>query len=199
MKAMYRGLIVVLAVATVALALAPMAAAECGSLNAGPNPGALLKPQAWNGSDDLSASLMLVSDNDPVVGFWKVKLTAKDTPGIPDGTVLDDGFQQWHSDGTEIMNSSRVPATGNFCMGVWKKTAPSKYRLNHFGLSWDLSNTYVGPANIRSNIVLSNDGNKFTGTFTIDQYDTNGNVLAHLQGQIVGKRETVYTGVASVL
>ena len=196
---MYRGLIVVLAVATVALALAPMAAAECGSLNAGPNPGALLKPQAWNGSDDLSASLMLVSDNDPVVGFWKVKLTAKDTPGIPDGTVLDDGFQQWHSDGTEIMNSSRVPATGNFCMGVWKKTAPSKYRLNHFGLSWDLSNTYVGPANIRSNIVLSNDGNKFTGTFTIDQYDTNGNVLAHLQGQIVGKRVTVYTGVASVL
>jgi hypothetical protein len=142
---------------------------------------------------------MLVSDNDPVVGFWKVKLTAKDTPGIPDGTVLDDGFQQWHSDGTEIMNSSRVPATGNFCMGVWKKTAPSKYRLNHFGLSWDLSNTYVGPANIRSNIVLSNDGNKFTGTFTIDQYDTNGNVLAHLQGQIVGKRVTVYTGVASVL
>lgn len=199
MKAMYRGLIVVLAVATVALALAPMAAAECGSLNAGTNPGALLKPQAWNGSDDLSASLMLVSDNDPVVGFWKVKLTAKDTPGIPDGTVLDDGFQQWHSDGTEIMNSSRVPATGNFCMGVWKKTAPSKYRLNHFGLSWDLSNTYVGPANIRSNIVLSNDGNKFTGTFTIDQYDTNGNVLAHLQGQIVGKRVTVYTGVASVL
>lgn len=199
MKAMYRGLIVFLAVATVALALAPMAAAECGSLNAGPNPGALLKPQAWNGSDDLSASLMLVSDNDPVVGFWKVKLTAKDTPGIPDGTVLDDGFQQWHSDGTEIMNSSRVPATGNFCMGVWKKTAPSKYRLNHFGLSWDLSNTYVGPANIRSNIVLSNDGNKFTGTFTIDQYDTNGNVLAHLQGQIVGKRVTVYTGVASVL
>jgi hypothetical protein len=199
MKAMYRGLIVVLAVATVALALAPMAAAECGSLNAGPNPGALLKPQAWNGSDDLNASLMLVSDNDPVVGFWKVKLTAKDTPGIPDGTVLDDGFQQWHSDGTEIMNSSRVPATGNFCMGVWKKTAPSKYRLNHFGLSWDLSNTYVGPANIRSNIVLSNDGNKFTGTFTIDQYDTNGNVLAHLQGQIVGKRVTVYTGVASVL
>lgn len=199
MKAMYRGLIVVLAVATVALALAPMAAAECGSLNAGPNPGALLKPQAWNGSDDLRASLMLVSDNDPVVGFWKVKLTAKDTPGIPDGTVLDDGFQQWHSDGTEIMNSSRVPATGNFCMGVWKKTAPSKYRLNHFGLSWDLSNTYVGPANIRSNIVLSNDGNKFTGTFTIDQYDTNGNVLAHLQGQIVGKRVTVYTGVASVL
>lgn len=199
MKAMYRGLIVVLAVATVALALAPMAAAECGSLNAGTNPGALLKPQAWNGSDDLRASLMLVSDNDPVVGFWKVKLTAKDTPGIPDGTVLDDGFQQWHSDGTEIMNSSRVPATGNFCMGVWKKTAPSKYRLNHFGLSWDLSNTYVGPANIRSNIVLSNDGNKFTGTFTIDQYDTNGNVLAHLQGQIVGKRVTVYTGVASVL
>lgn len=199
MKAMYRGLIVVLAMAAVALALAPMAAAECGSLNAGTNPGALLKPQSWNGSDDLSASLLFVSDNDPVVGFWKVKLTAKDTPGIPDGTVLDDGFQQWHSDGTEIMNSSRVPATGNFCMGVWKKTATSKYRLNHFGLSWDLSNTYVGPANIRSNIVLSNDGNKFTGTFTVDQYDTNGNVLAHLQGQIVGKRVTVYTGVASVL
>jgi hypothetical protein len=198
MKTRFRGLIVVLAVAVLIGVLVPMAGAECGSLNARGNAGALLKPQAWNGSDVL-ASLLFVSDNDPVVGFWKVKLTAKDTPGIPDGTVLDDGFQQWHSDGTEIMNSSRVPATGNFCMGVWKKTGTSKYRLNHFGLSWDLSNTYIGPANIRSNIVLSNDGNRFSGTFTIDQYDTNGNVLAHLQGQIVGKRVTVYTGVTSVL
>jgi hypothetical protein len=30
--------------------------------------------------------------------------------------VIDAGFAQWHSDGTEIMNS-HAPATSNFCLG----------------------------------------------------------------------------------
>jgi hypothetical protein len=48
------------------------------------------------------------------------------------------GFSQWHSDGTEILNSSRPPATSNFCLGVWEKTGPFAYKLNHFALSSDL-------------------------------------------------------------
>ena len=42
-----------------------------------------------------------------IVGFWKVKFVAEGNAGIPDGAVLDNGFQQWHSDGTEITNSSK--------------------------------------------------------------------------------------------
>lgn len=40
--------------------------------------------------------------------------------------MLDNGFVQW------IMNSSKPPVTGDFCLGVWQKNGPSSYQLNHF-------------------------------------------------------------------
>jgi hypothetical protein len=60
-----------------------------------------------------------------IVGFWHVTFISKGTGFIPDGTVVDMGFSQWHSDGTEILNSSRPPATSNFCLGVWKRLVRS--------------------------------------------------------------------------
>jgi hypothetical protein len=79
------------------------------------------------------------------VGFWKIKFVSEGSSGIPDGTVIDNGLAQWHSDGTEIMNSSRPPATGNFCLGVWQKSGPSSYKLNHFALAYDVSGNFIGP------------------------------------------------------
>src|SRR5260221_14560101 len=67
-------------------------------------------------------SLQVAPVGAPIVGFWHVKFISKGTGFIPDGTVVDMGFSQWHSDGTEILNSSRPPATSNFCLGVWAKT-----------------------------------------------------------------------------
>ena len=40
----------------------------------------------------------------PIVGFWHVTFISKGTGFIPDGTVVDMGFSQWHSDGTEILD-----------------------------------------------------------------------------------------------
>src|SRR5262249_45476193 len=42
-----------------------------------------------------------------IIGFWHVPFISKGTGFIPDGTVVDRGFAQWHADGTEILNSSR--------------------------------------------------------------------------------------------
>lgn len=36
------------------------------------------------------------------------------------------------------------------------------------------------------------------GTFTIDQYDEAGNLLAHLQGKVIGTRVTMETGFQEV-
>jgi hypothetical protein len=138
-------------------------------------------------------SLILASDNDGVgiTGLWKVKFVAHNSPGLPDGTVIDDGYATWHRDGTEIMNSGRPPITGNFCMGVWKLTRRSTYKLNHFALSWDPTGTnLIGPANIREEVVLGRSGNSYAGTFTIDQFDVDGNVLAHVAGQVTATRIT---------
>jgi len=141
-------------------------------------------------------SVVLVSNHDgddgaPIVGLWKVKFVSENSTGIPDGTVIDDGYATWHSDGTEIMNSGRPPITGNFCMGVWKQTRPSTFKLNHFGLSWDPNGTFlIGPANIREEVVVNQSGNNYAGTFTIDQFDVDGNRLARITGKVIAKRIT---------
>ena len=148
------------------------------------------------------ASLVLASaherdwndDRDAIVGLWKVKFVSKGNTGIgiPDGAPIDEGYATWHSDGTEIMNSGRAPKTGSFCMGVWKQTGRSSYRLNHFALSWDpTGTTLIGPANIREEVVLGESENSYSGTFTIDQYDTEGHLLVHIAGLLSAQRITV--------
>jgi hypothetical protein len=161
------------------------------------------QPQSWQGPAQFRpASFLLVTQegsDDRIVGFWKVKFISEGSSGIPDGTLIDNGFAQWHSDGTEIMNSSRPPATGNFCLGVWRKSGPTSYGLNHFGLSSYLSGNLIGPAQIREDVTLDYQGNHYVGTFTIDQYDVAGNLLAHIQGRITATRITVNTPVGDVL
>ena len=126
-----------------------------------------------------------------IVGLWHVKFVSEGTSFIPDGTVIDMGFAQWHSDGTEILNSSRPPATSNFCLGVWEKTGRYTYKLNHFALSSDLNGNLIGPANIRENVTLDPTGRTYSGTFSIDQFDLNGNNLAHITGNVSAARLTV--------
>jgi len=130
-----------------------------------------------------------------IVGFWHVVFTSQGTtnPPIPDGAVVDQGFSQWHSDNTEILNSSRPPVIGSFCLGVWTKTGRYTYSLNHFALSFNPDGSFQGVANIRENVTLSADGNSYSGNFSIDQYDTQLNVLAHIVGNIAAKRITVTT------
>jgi hypothetical protein len=165
---------------------------------------ATVQPQHWQGPARFTPVLFwLVEDNgsdDGIVGFWKVEFVSDGSPGIPDGTVIDHGFAQWHRDGTEIMNSGvRPPATGNFCLGVWQKSGPSRYQLNHFGLSWDPNGTFIGPARIQEAVTLDDSGTHYEGTFTIDQYDPSGTLLTHIAGHVTATRITVDTPVEAVL
>lgn len=138
------------------------------------------------------------ADHGGIVGFWHVKFISRNSPGIPNGAVIDSGFSQWHSDGTEIMNSSRRPVTQSFCLGVWKKTGPSAYKLNHFAISWNPDGSLLGPANLREQIRVSHNGESFSGTFTIDQYNSSGKLQTHIAGNIEGKRITIDTKASGV-
>jgi hypothetical protein len=133
------------------------------------------------------------------VGFWKVKLISEGNVGIPDGTVIDNGFAEWHSDGTEILNSSRVPATGSFCMAVWQKTGKMTFDLNHFALAWNADGTFVGPGQMRQEVTVNKAADQYSGTFTIDQFDSAGNPLAYLDGKVIATRITVDTSIGDVL
>ena len=103
---------------------------------------------------------------------------AKGTPGVPDGTVLDNAFQQWHSDGTEIHNSQAPAADGNICLGVWEKTGKYHYTLNHFYLISDATNdTLHARVQLREEIDLDRSGDEHFGTVTFDVYDLEGTFL----------------------
>lgn len=137
-----------------------------------------------------------------ITGLWKFTFTAKGDVGtgapanalpLPDGTPVDAGFVTWHDDGTELMNSGRTPASGSFCMGVWKQVGRRTYKLNHWALSWipdyqpGVTNSWsqlpggideafhaLGPANIQETLILSRDRNSYEGTFRLTQYVNDG-------------------------
>lgn len=150
----------------------------------------------------------LVTDDDAditapgpsMVGTWKEHWISEGSDGIPDDTEVDAGYAQWHSDGTEInVSGLRAPLTGDVCLGQWIKTGARTYRMNHFGVSYDSTGqNLVGPARIQQWLTLDPKGNSTTGRFTIDQYDEAGNLLAHIQGKVIGTRVTMDTGFEKV-
>lgn len=193
-------------VMVLAMMLLPRSHAECSGAGR-----AIVTPNAWHAATQpaarlrnaaLTSTAMGDSDQDDpsIVGFWHVKFVAKDNTGVPDGVEVDAGYAQWHSDGTEIMNSAgRSPITGSFCLGVWKQVGERHYRLNHFASSYDPTGAHlIGPANIREDVLLDADGLKFTGTFVIAQYDESGHLLGGVKGIITGTRITVSTQAESI-
>ena len=213
MKTMFGMLKVTLGVAVLATLFAQLAGAQCVSMGTLKRNTSLLRqpfltnpftPAAFSSVSYGGAEDSPDSRRDPIVGFWRVNLISEgnlESAGIKDGQVLDAGFSQWHSDGTEILNSSRPPTIQSFCLGVWENVGPSKYKLNHFPLSWNPDGTVLGPANIREEVTLSPDHNSFTGTFSIGQYDPQGNLLPPglLYGTVQAKRITVQTTINDVL
>jgi len=159
-----------------------------------------------------SGAVVRIADDDQggdarasIVGLWQFTFTSKGNANNlppfnpPDNVPLDAGFAQWHSDGTEIMNSSRDPATSSFCLGAWERSGRSTYELNHFALSWDNSghlctpqapatSCMVGTANIRETVTVSANGNEYHGVVTITQYDNANNPIFTLHGTVVGHR-----------
>jgi len=187
--------------------LTATASAACGDAN---KFGGNLHQQSWQGSDPLQpgSSLLTIADNsDPIVGMWHVTFTAQGNEnGPPDGTPIDNALVTWHGDGTELMNSARPPQDGDICMGIWKRTARFTYKLNHF--AWFANDTAnapssignpTGPTQILQQITLSQDGKQYSGTFTLDAYDTTGTQVAHIVGVVAATRININTTVSDLL
>jgi hypothetical protein len=105
------------------LVTAPGALAACGSINAPRAQPSGLHLQ-YDNARPLPAALLKAgndySDDASIVGMWHVVFTGQTMNGgaynLPE--PFDNSVVVWHSDGTEIMNSSRPAQDGNFCMGV---------------------------------------------------------------------------------
>lgn len=150
----------------------------------------------------------IVNPNAVIVGMWHVKLTATQVSnGVPfgPGTEFDAGYQQWHSDGTEMLNSARPPITQSFCMGVWTQTGLRSFKLNHFAISWGPDGTRTGPTTITEEVTVSADGKTFSGRFTITDYvetdKPSGNSISFqdsIEGTITGAKIDANTAVSPI-
>jgi len=125
------------------------------------------------------------NDARSITGLWDLKF-------IAEGQIVDEGFDQYHSDGTEILNDTPPPSTGNVCLGVWAKTGSRTLKLKHPSWIYDPTNTFViGTATILEQITLDDGGNSFAGTFTIQLRDLSGNSLGpDLGGELQADRIT---------
>ena len=184
---------------------------------------AIAKPAAWSASQGEARLLRTVNGGgqfgvEPgIVGMWHVKLVAASAVNapVPPGAEVDAGYQQWHSDGTEMLNSGRPAANGSFCMGVWEQVGPRTFKLNHFAISWTQgpapdsssgpTNSRTGPTTISEEVTVSLDGRSFSGNFTITDYaetDTPGgssiSFLDSITGTVTGTRITVNTPVSPI-
>jgi hypothetical protein len=197
------------AVAGLALTLTtvPNALAKCGQ------PATMGHPASWDvpsGPAQLTPAAFggnfrtVGEEVDPIVGMWHVIFTAEGngSAGPPDKTPIDNAMAVWHSDKTEIMNSGRPAQDGDFCLGVWEALGQCKYKLNHF--AWGGNDTTNAPGGIgkplfathvAEEVVLSPDGKSFSGTFTLDAYDTSFNSAGHIVGVIKGTRVTTSTTI----
>lgn len=200
MKPTCRTLIVTFAGVMSALLLGSQAYAGCGqyqprvapsSWQPGFAPAQLLKAGFFIGGREEEET---TSTEPSIVGLWKEHWL------FPDGTEFDANYSTWHSDGTELgVSGLRTPMSGDVCQGVWEKVGPRHYKVNHFGVSFDASGlNLVGLAIIRQDVTLNPKGNEIAGTFSVDQYDESGNILAHVQGTISGTRVTMSTGYQKV-
>lgn len=160
--------------------------AFASAANAGCGDSMLKEPANWltTSSDQANPLLTKVSLGDaPITGMWGVKFFAG-------SNMIDFGYQVWHGDGTEFMNSgARAPATQNYCLGVWAQTGQYSYKLNHWALSYDATGHLNAKVNIKETVNLDVHADYFSGPFTIDAYNpTTGALLQHVAGQVTGNR-----------
>ena len=180
MKKSNRSLLIAGLAVVSASAFAPAAWAGCGD-NMMRKPASFLSSQ-----EDQGGMLKRINLSAPIVGMWNVSF-------LVGATQIDFGYQVWHDDGTEFMNSGgRSPVTQNFCLGVWQQTGPTSFRLNHFAISYDNTGVFNGRVNIREEVVVT--GNTYSGPFTIDFYDPKTDkIVNHVAGRIVGQRIGINT------
>jgi hypothetical protein len=185
MKTSFKTFVCTFGAVVLALLCAPASKAQCGAYQKS------ALHNSWSSQPAMLFPAALVDDDrsrEPsIVGFWHIKMSV--------GTnVIDAGTQQWHSDGTEVIDSGgRSPLIGNVCFGVWKQVGERRYKLNHRGVGFDATGSAVnGVDSIIFDVTLSRDGNSYSGTFTIYAFDPNGNFMPPaVKGTVTGNRITV--------
>ncbi len=189
-----------LAAIAITVAMIPAALAQCGL------PAKLIKPSAWHPQINSAQFKPADYGSDPIVGMWHAILHATSMNGGAFSADIDNSIVVWHADGTEVMNSSRPAQDGNFCLGVWARTGPHKYFLNH--IPWGGNQPDPAPgsigvvqagAQILEQVTLSGDGQSYSGIFKLTAYNPDGSQYITFSGNISATRVTVGTKFSDLM
>jgi hypothetical protein len=159
------------------------------STSSSTRPGALLQPSALQSGASNQTTVSNDSKNErgnrAIVGMWLFNLYVDDG-----GTLADAGIEQFYADGNESSTTKGVaPTQDNTCYGIWTRTGDRTFRLDHIGLNFE-NNQYTGLFKLTATLIVSRDGNSYTGKYVADQEDLDGNNIPalHAEGPIKGER-----------
>ena len=138
---------------------------------------------AFGGQDGRGDSDRDYDDDDhrhraAIVGLWNTEFLLGDGPDVYDQT-----FQQFHSDGLDLIVSNGVPPPmGNVCVGVWKHVGPRTIKLLHTTWNWDPtqpllplpSAQFAGTFVMEVTLVVAENGRTFRGKWSAASYDPSG-------------------------
>ena len=187
--------LVYVALTALSILVAPIAKAECGAAahnSGGVSPAlrSLPEPAAQGEENDSSQAASPDADHDrnndsraSILGLWKMVLYAG-------GELNDVGFEQFSAGGTELVNDAGAFNAGNnFCIGAWKQVGPRSYDVVHPFFIFEGMNA-IAVSIEKAHILVSRDGNRFTGTWTQDNYDLTGTLIpgTHFDGTMSGTR-----------
>jgi len=116
-----------------------------------------------------------------IVGLWNVTFYSG-------GTIVDQAFDVWHSDGTEILNDFTNPIEGNVCLGVWTETSSQTFKLKHPSWTFDGGGNLTGTAYIVETLIVGPNGNEYEGPYSISFFDTAGSPAGTFTGVLKAYR-----------
>ena len=164
------------------LCLLPVGRAAACVVPSATRPGQeVMIPSDLNEAVDDQAAESSRSHSGSIVGLWK-------TVYYYQGQVSDVAFETWERGGTEILNDYTNPIEDNVCLGVWVRTGPRTFKLKHPSWTFDTSGNLTGTAIIRATVTVDGDADRFSGSYTVDLYETSGHFLGQVAGPLKGTR-----------
>jgi hypothetical protein len=148
------------------------------------------QPPGWTQGLSIEKKTLDDDDDPSIVGLWHVVLLN------PDGvTNFDEGYDLWHSDGTEEFNDNAAPqppnGAGSVCFGVYKKTGFRTYKLRHPFWIIDGNGALSGSGVFLEQVSLDPKGDAYTGTFEIKTFDLKGALTFDQKGDLKAERLSV--------
>ena len=117
--------------------------------------------------------------HDSIVGMWATTFLKGDGPEL-----WDQGFELFHSDGTELNVDNAVPPFfGNVCVGVWKQVGGRTIRLRHMTWNWDENGKLAGTFLLLMTVTVDRRGNSFSGNYVSDSFDLSNVVIPDLHAE----------------